>query len=511
MLVIVSPVGFRRLFALILSHLLPIALVTACPSEPAVGPESARVHAQRAQRLMLEKKDPEAVPHWQVALRLDPTNARYHNLYGLALQAVGQVEEAQKEFKKAIQIQPSFFDGHANLGYSLAQSGKVQEAAEAFERALKLRPSDPAANLARGLVSASTDDSKVACTHFDRARPWPIDASTLWTIFSTCLSGESLVVALEAASSLPKDAHTQLKIGEMLARSSKPKEAVPFLLASSRQDPSSASTVMLLADAYLSSGNPGMAIQTITQMKEGDRNTFGAIEILGSALLKQGLRSEAKIQFDRLLKQYSDIPDSYIHATQIPLEDEDWQKALSILDQGLVRIQNNWLLLFRRGMTYKMMGRLKQARTDLVDAIGRGGDVAVLSAALGEVYAELGDLPGASELFRITFVETQRPEFQFAFALSLQRQGDDVGALRELKKAVELLPKNARVHFEYGKLLKRSGQIMAAKEEFEHARQLDPKYSPNLYALSRTYLELGDQKLAAKATREFQTSKPVRD
>lgn len=51
-------------------------------------------------------------------------------------------------------------------------------------------------------------------------------------------------------------------------------------------------------------------------------------------------------------------------------------------------------------------------------------------------------------------------------------------------KAAELLPKNARVHFEYGKLLQRTGQIRAAKEELELARSLDPKLTANLYALT---------------------------
>ncbi len=205
---------------------------------------------------------------------------------------------------------------------------------------------------------------------------------------------------------------------------------------------------------------------------------------------------------------YPDIPDSYIHATQIPLEDHEWNEALSIISQGLSRTQGNWLLLFRRAMTHKMMSQLKQARTDLLEAINKGGDVAVLSAALGEVYADMGDLSEASELFHKTFEETGRPEFQFAFGLSLQKQGDDVGALRELEKAVELLPESARVHFEYGKLLKRSGKILAAKEEFEHARKLDPKYSPNLYALSRIYMDFGDRKLAAELIQEYQESKP---
>jgi tetratricopeptide (TPR) repeat protein len=135
------------------------------------------------------------------------------------------------------------------------------------------------------------------------------------------------------------------------------------------------------------------------------------------------------------------------------------------------------------------------------------GDVALVSAALGELYAKLDDLPSAAEVFRKALSETGRPEFQYALALSLERMGSDEQALVEYEKAVSLFPENARARFAYGKLLQRSGQLELAKKELEQARTLDPKLSDALYALSRLYTALGETTLASQTAQEFLASK----
>src|SRR5208337_1978974 len=140
------------------------------------------LHARRAQELMRVQRNEEALKEWELALRREPRNATYHNLYGLALQAVGRPADARKEFQQAIQLLPHLADAHSNLAYSLWTEGEERAASEEFDRALRLRPSDPALHLARGLLGAFAGGTAEACRHFDSARPWPKDADTLWSI-----------------------------------------------------------------------------------------------------------------------------------------------------------------------------------------------------------------------------------------------------------------------------------------------------------------------------------------
>jgi Tfp pilus assembly protein PilF len=79
--------------------------------------------------------------------------------------------------------------------------------------------------------------------------------------------------------------------------------------------------------------------------------------------------------------------------------------------------------------------------------------------------------------------------------MPLQKMGKDADALSEFKQAVELLPKNARVRYEYGKLLRRLGQTRSAKEQLE----LDANLRDTWYALSRLYPSLGQSNMAPRA------------
>jgi tetratricopeptide (TPR) repeat protein len=120
---------------------------------------------------------------------------------------------------------------------------------------------------------------------------------------------------------------------------------------------------------------------------------------------------------------------------------------------------------------------------------------------------EWGNLAGAAQIFRKTFNETGAPEFQVAYALALEKQGNGGEALKDMEKAAALLPNDARTRFEYRKLLSENGRMNDARRELERAKALDPKLSENLYFLSRLYQKLGETDRAARTMKEFLVSK----
>ena len=473
--------------------------------QPVAAGHPGLEHGKRAQQFMLEQRNAEALTEWEAALRLEPGNPVYHNLYGLALQGVGRAPEARREFRKAIQAHPAYFDALSNLAYSLMADGQLEAASAEFEHALNLRPHDSALHLALGVVLTSRGNAPGACREFEAAGSLPSSPQLLWSVFAVCLNADRIDTAVKAASELPADPGTQLAAGRSLMNSNQARRAIPFLLRAKTD--SSPEAAIALAEAYLEIGKTGEALSGLETLNGPERDSFAAVEIRASALLKSGQRAQAKNEFEKLVMLYPDQPDSYIHATQIPLEDRHWDAALDILNAGLARMPHQWLLLLRRAVTYKMTNRLDEAQTDLLEAVKAGGDISLVLAALGDTTAARGDLPGAAELFRKAFEKTKLPQFQFAYALAIEKQGDEADALREMRKAVAILPTDVRAHYEYGKLLRRSGQAEAARQEFERVRQLDPKYSPNLYALSRVYADAGKPELASEMAREFLASK----
>jgi tetratricopeptide (TPR) repeat protein len=474
---------FRQKIGCVVTSFIFCAIGFLCNEfQVAAEPRTGLPHAERARALMQSQNYAAAIEEWKAALKVEPDNPIYNNLYGLALQSVGRPADARRQFQRAIQLNPDFPDALSNLAYNLWTDGKDNAAILEFDRALKLRPADPGLHLARGLLATSNNKHREGCKHLDQARPWPDDPETLWRIFSAYQDCNQSDKSEEAARLLPSDSETQLSIGQAFLAFHQPQLAIPFL---ERAAMKSSESALLLAEAHLGIGDPEKALQELSILPEPESNSAAAVELRASCLIKMGKKTEAQEQFAELVRRFPENPAVYIDATQIPLEDQNWEESLKILDAGLERIPESWPLLFRRGMTFKLSGQSNEAEGDLLNAMRHGGDISLLAAALGEVYASQGNLAGAAQIFRKTFNETGVPEFQVAYAVALEKQGNVTEALKEMEKAAVLLPNDARTHFEYGKLLSENGRMNDARRELERAKALDPKLSENLYVLSR--------------------------
>jgi tetratricopeptide (TPR) repeat protein len=63
-----------------------------------------------------------------------------HNNLGLALVRLGKVPDAISHYEQAIRINPDYAEAHYNFGIALLQTGKAQEAIGEYERALRIKP-----------------------------------------------------------------------------------------------------------------------------------------------------------------------------------------------------------------------------------------------------------------------------------------------------------------------------------------------------------------------------------
>jgi lipoprotein NlpI len=117
-----------------------------------------------------ERNDlPQAIHHYEEAVRLKPDSVWAHNNLGTIFLGLGRLEEAGSEYTKALRYDPSNSKSHNNLGLVLLQQGKIDPATIQFEQALRSNPQFPEAETNLGNAFAEKGDPRQAAVHFERA------------------------------------------------------------------------------------------------------------------------------------------------------------------------------------------------------------------------------------------------------------------------------------------------------------------------------------------------------
>ncbi len=112
---------------------------------------------------------PEAIAHYEQALRIRPDLAEVHCYLGIALMDSGRIPEAIEHFDQALRINPDLTDAHLNLGIALMRSDRIPEAIAHLQQALRLQPEYADAHLNLGIASYQTGKREEAVEHFQHA------------------------------------------------------------------------------------------------------------------------------------------------------------------------------------------------------------------------------------------------------------------------------------------------------------------------------------------------------
>ena len=100
---------------------------------------------------------PEAVAHFEAAIRIRPEYVEGHRNLALAYWNANRLDDAIREYQTALRIEPTYGTDHMNLGRLLAaRPGREAEATMHLETAVRLDPSLESAYYALGDLSART-------------------------------------------------------------------------------------------------------------------------------------------------------------------------------------------------------------------------------------------------------------------------------------------------------------------------------------------------------------------
>ena len=105
---------------------------------------AAKTHFELADTLADLNRLPEAVTHYEAALRSGPGSALLHSNLGSTLYKLGQIEAACRQFEQAVRLDPNHTAAHANFGVALVAAGNFPAAVRELEAARRLAPDNEA-------------------------------------------------------------------------------------------------------------------------------------------------------------------------------------------------------------------------------------------------------------------------------------------------------------------------------------------------------------------------------
>ena len=141
-------------------------------------PEASRAQNNLGVELAkIPGREPEAIAHFEEALRLKPDFAEAHNNLGDAWSKVpGRLDEAVAEYEEALRLNPDYAKAHNNLGNAwLSVPGRLNDAIVEFKEAVRLRPDYAEAHNDLAMAwSLAPDRLGDAIAEFQEAlRLWP--------------------------------------------------------------------------------------------------------------------------------------------------------------------------------------------------------------------------------------------------------------------------------------------------------------------------------------------------
>jgi tetratricopeptide (TPR) repeat protein len=260
-------------------------------------PHSARGETDLALALIDDGKTTDALPHFLVALRLDPDNPIIRNDYATALLAVGQVDEAIAQFQETLRRAPGYAPARKSLG--LITQHQFRADIEHSQAALAAHPDDPAAHVRFAQLLADMGRRDEAITHYEQAlRLDPSNASAHYNLANLLAEygrdDEALSHYTAAARLAPNDPRIQINLGNLFLKQAYWDKAIAAYAEALRLDPTAFEAHNNIAIAL---ANRGDLVQATAHFREAARLRPQQPEIhseLAEVLERQGLHDEAQ-------------------------------------------------------------------------------------------------------------------------------------------------------------------------------------------------------------------------
>lgn len=374
----------------------------------------------------------------------------------------GQFAEALKAATKAVELAPRNPDAHYQLGAVHHAQSRLTPAQASYDRALALAPANQEALLSRAglLLDLGKLDQAVKDLQALRAvrpkdpRAAYLQAQVLDRQGDVAGSRAALAEVTALLDPVPvamlRYKPQLLMLGGLAHYGlGSTEKAKPYLEGVQRLQGNLAAN-KLLAQLYLSEGNPEKAVQTLEDYLRAAPRDLPAIELLAQALARAG-RPARSVQLVRTALTTQDVP-----------------RLRSAL-----------------GIALLSAGQPEEALTELESAWSRNPADTRAGAALGNLYLQRNELQKAQRVTEaLVKKQAGNPGIQDLWGQVRWRQGDLAGARKAFETAAQLDPRAVPPRLNLARLDVREGQLQAAATRLGEVLKTDARNVDAMFELA---------------------------
>ncbi|MGC2194138.1 MAG: tetratricopeptide repeat protein [Terriglobales bacterium] len=396
----------------------------------------------------------------QTAIQQKPDSVSSQFALGSVLEDEKKLGEAEERLRSTLKLDPRFAPGAIKLSRVLIAEGKTHAAVTCLEDAIEQKPNaDQAGALqaALGLAYAENDEMEkglATLTDLVSREPGSADAhfnlGLLYVRRSQSTDQDAAVTEFREALRLDdKMDVARIALGRVLVSLQKYSDATPILLEYTRREPKDAQGFYALGVAYQGLKKSGAAIAAFQSAAALDPKEAAIHSDLGMLLASAG-------QTDAAIRELEAAQRINPSALEI-------NKELALL---LEKTGNKERARAERGRLANLQSSVDKDK--VIARLNEGANRNLLS----------GNPKAAAESYRKALQLNPRDaKLHYNLALALDKLGDFPLEQEELERAVELDPEVGVAQNQLGLLALRSGRQAEAEKRFQAALAADPTFS----------------------------------
>lgn len=453
---------------------------------------------------------PQALDQFRRALQLEPHNFAFHFSFASTLEAEKKLLEAEAEFTKIIEKNARQARAFSARGAVRMQLGKSEEAGQDAERAISLEPTLADAHYLLGKIYEQDQDMQRALDAYSRTAQ--LEAGHLNAHYRLSLIfgrlGHKEEARLETATfqSLKAkiDCANALIFGTNYLRKGDYRLAEERFISALRSDPQNTQALCYLGLVQQQKRELNLAVKTFEKALAIQPDLAVAHANLGMTLAGLGRAEAARYHLQRGAELDRDDFGVTFAAGRGFLALEDFPRAEISLSRSLELWPSQAEVLIDLFQLYALWGKSQEARRYADLAVVGSPQDARLRYRIGLFWAAEQDFERARKELQtaVTLKPAEAPPYlKLAWIHTELKQPEN--ALRWVIQYLQLNPQSGEGHFLKGKLEFEKGDASGALKELRMATELSPKDPQVILLLSRVYQHLGQKEEAEEALRRY--------